>query len=107
MEIQNFKMEELAANAVNSEPVDNGVPCRQTTAEHRQVIFFTCRTTMVNGKPKKGIFKELASQLQFKPRIIAKHWNTMAKKLATLLSNHPGEEEHAVIARNHHILFKP
>jgi hypothetical protein len=62
---------------------------------------------MVNGRPKQGIFKELASQLQFKPRIIAKHWKTMAKKLATLLSNHPGEEEHAVIARNHHILFKP
>jgi hypothetical protein len=93
-------MDMISAVADNDEVVDHGVPCRQTMAEHRQVIFFTCRTTMVNGKLKKGIFKELVSQLQFKPRIIA-------KKLATLLSNHPGEEEHAVIARNHHILFKP
>jgi hypothetical protein len=30
----------------------------------------------------------------------------MAKKLAELLSNHPDEEEHVVIARSHHILFK-
>jgi hypothetical protein len=77
----------------NGEPVDNDVPCRQTTAEQRQVIFFTCRSTMVNGKVKRGIYNELALQHQFKPRVIAKHWRTMAKKLDTLLSNHPDEDQ--------------
>jgi hypothetical protein len=99
-------METLIEDAVNDEPVDNGVPYRQTTAEDRMMIFMTVKSTMVEGRPKHGIFRALADQLKFKPRIIAKHWNTMAKKLADLLSNHPDEEEHVVIARSHHILFK-
>jgi hypothetical protein len=63
-------MVSTGANGDNGEPLDNGVPYRQTTAEDRQVIFFTCRSTMVNGRPKEGIFQELANQLRFKPRLL-------------------------------------
>jgi hypothetical protein len=44
-------MERLMEDAISEEPVDNGVPYQQTTAEDRMMIFMTVKSTMVKGCP--------------------------------------------------------
>jgi hypothetical protein len=39
---------------------------RDTTVEDRRIIFYSCRTAMVNGAVRPGIQEELAKQLGFK-----------------------------------------
>jgi hypothetical protein len=91
----------------NDEPVNNDGTYRQTTAADQQTIFLACRSTMVKGKTKRGIFNELTNQLEFERKTVARQWHNMVASLSTLLSNHPGENEADVISRNHHILFQP
>lgn len=110
LRITDLKMETFAAAVASDglvDDLDNDVPNRQTTASDRQAIFCTCKSTMVDGRVKKGIFSELAKQLKFKPGTISTQWHSMESKLKRLLNNHPGEDEAAVVARNHHILFEP
>jgi hypothetical protein len=78
---------------------------RQTAATDRAAIFYGVRATIVNGRPKRGIFRELAKRLKFKPLTIARQWHSMARKLADLLSNHPEEDHERIITESHHILF--
>jgi hypothetical protein len=93
---------------------DNGEPSgmeyaisyhRQMSAEDKRLVFVAVRSTMVNGRPRKGIFSELAKQLRFEPLTVSRQWHRMVKSLQTLLSNHPAEEPDAIINANPHILF--
>jgi hypothetical protein len=55
----------------NEGVVDNGGTYRQTTAADRQSIFVTCRSTMVDGHLKKGIFRDFSTQLGFERKTVA------------------------------------
>jgi hypothetical protein len=102
-----LKMDKTREPPANGEPVDNDGTYRQTTAADQQNIFYACRSTMVEGTTQRGIFNELANQLGFERKTVARQWHNMIASLSTLLSNHPGENEADVISRNHHILFQP
>jgi hypothetical protein len=78
---------------------------RQATAEERRILFVAVRSNMVEGRPKKGIFSELAKQLGFQPLTVSRQWHQMDKRLQNLLSNHPDDDPNDIIAANHHILF--
>ena len=77
-----------------------------TRPQHRMTTFFRCRSAIVKGKMKRGIFKELSVELGFSPRTVSRPWEAMLGKLAPLLINHPDEDETAIIQRSHHILFE-
>jgi hypothetical protein len=106
-QITELKMEELATAPANGEEDDNDDTYRQTTAADRQCIFIACRSTMVNGRLKRGIFSSLAKQLGFERKTIARQWYNMVKSLSTLLSNHSQDDPNVIIQRSHHILFQP
>jgi hypothetical protein len=63
---------------------------RDTTVEDRRIIFYSCRTAMVNGAVRPGIQEE---------------WTMMSRKLAPLLDNQDEEDHLAIIKDNAHILF--
>jgi hypothetical protein len=65
---------------------------------------------MANGHVKAGIHLEIAHleiarQLNILRITVSRQWASMSRKLAGLLCNHPGEEEHAVIKTNADVLF--
>jgi hypothetical protein len=78
---------------------------RDTTADDRRIIFFSCRAAIVDGVLRPGIQEELAWQLGFKKKTIQKLWTAMKTKLAPLLSNQAEEDHLAIIQANAHILF--
>jgi hypothetical protein len=87
--------------------VQEPVIVRATNFGDRKTIFIAIRATMVNGRPRKNIFQELAEQLGYKRQTVSRQWNKMSKKLAPLLYNHPEEQHGEIIRKNHHILFEP
>jgi hypothetical protein len=95
---------DLAAALAVADTIDRTF--RQVKPNEMQVIFVAVRSTMVNGKKKRGIFFELARQLNLNRATVSRQWHTMEKSLHDLLINHPGEEPDAIIHRSHHILFK-
>jgi hypothetical protein len=95
---------DLAATLAVADTIDRTF--RQVKPNEMQVIFVAVRSTMVNGKKKRGIFFELARQLNLNRATVSRQWHTMEKSLHDLLINHPGEEPDAIIHRSHHILFK-
>jgi hypothetical protein len=99
----------LSFEGTDNEVLSDGTPevsyHRQMSAEDKRVVFIAVRSTMVNSRPKRGIFSELAKQLGFEPLTVSRQWHQMEKSLHTLLSNHPVEEHEVIIQRNHHILF--
>jgi hypothetical protein len=46
---------------------------RDTTVEDRRIIFYSCRTAMVNGAVRPGIQEELARQLGFKKKLFLRY----------------------------------
>jgi hypothetical protein len=72
----------------------------------RRTIFIAIRATMVNGRPRRGIFKELADQLGFTRKTVSRQWNAMQMKLAPLLCNHPEQEHGQIIQQNADLLFE-
>jgi hypothetical protein len=60
---------------------------------------------MVDGRPKRGVFTKLASQLGHSRITIWRQWRQMKKKLAILLNNQPEEDHIGIIAASSHILF--
>jgi hypothetical protein len=89
----------------NEGVVDNGRTRRETTMAERQVIFYACRATMVNGRIQRGIFGKLAKDLGFERKTISRQWKSMQAKLAPLLINHPAADHGKIILDNHHFLF--
>jgi hypothetical protein len=87
------------------EEVENEHSHRSTTCGERQSIFFTCRSTMVNGHLKAGIQKELAKQLGLSRMTISRQWTTMNLKLAPLLINQDEANHATIIRENAHVLF--
>jgi hypothetical protein len=98
-----------SGDADNGEPVDNDngkvQRYRELTSGDLQSIFYAVRSTMVNGRPKHGIFKKLACQLSYDRKTVWRQWRQMKKKLAILLNNQPEEDHHGIIAAASHILF--
>jgi len=74
--------------------------------EDQKVIFFVVRSTIVNGGMKTGIFRELANQLGFERRAVARQWRNMETSLRDLLHNQTEELHAGIIEESHHILFK-
>jgi hypothetical protein len=64
-------MEDNSAITDDEEAVDNDDTYGQTIVADRQCIFIACRSTMVNGRLKRGIFSSLAKQLGFECKTIA------------------------------------
>jgi hypothetical protein len=89
----------------NEGPVHNDKKYSQLTAAHLQTIFYTVRSTMVDGRPKHGIFTKIARQLLHDRVTIWRQWKQMKRKLALLLNNQPEEDHHGIIAASSHILF--
>ena len=44
---------------------------RQMKPDDKRIILIAVRSTMVNGRPKHGIFTELAKQLRFEPLTVS------------------------------------
>ena len=78
---------------------------RQSKESDKRIILISIQSTMVNGRPKKGIFTELANQLEFEPQTVSQQWHKMNESLQTLLSNHPNQDVDKIIRDNTHILF--
>jgi hypothetical protein len=72
----------------------------------RQAIFFACRSSMQDGRLKKGIQSILAKNLGFDRKTISRQWTQMKRALLPLLSNQPIETHDAIIQANSHILFR-
>jgi hypothetical protein len=89
----------------NDDDVEDPTKRRNTTESDRRVIFFACRASMEDGRPKRGIFQELADLLGFKRKAVSRQWNQMAKKMAPLLDNQDEEDHARIIHDNAHILF--
>jgi hypothetical protein len=98
-------MEDSSEPSDNEGPADNGRKYTCLTAQQLQIIFYTIRTTMVNGRPQRGIFTKLASQLGCTRLTIWRQWKRMKKKLAILLNNQPEDDHIGIIAASSHILF--
>jgi hypothetical protein len=100
-----LKMASSSEEEDNDGPVRKGSKYRETTMADRQAIFIAVRSTMVDGKKKRGIFIEIGRQLGFKSSTISRQWRSMSQRLPALLDNHPVEEHEEIIRKNHHILF--
>jgi len=92
-------------DAGNDNDVEHLPKYRTTTYTDRHTIFFACRCSMVNGRLKPGIQRELARQLGFERGAICRQWTTMNDKLAPLLCNQPEDMHLDIIRQNGHILF--
>jgi hypothetical protein len=90
----------------NEDAVEDMPGRKNTTAADRAIIFYACKTSMENGHLKNGIFKELASQLGFKPKAISRQWHGMQAKLAPLLDNQDENKHNGIILQNRHFLFE-
>jgi hypothetical protein len=77
----------------------------QVSREDLCYIFYAVRSSMVNNRPKPGIFKEIAYKLSYDSNTIWIQWKKMKKKLAILLNNQPEEDHIGIIAAGSHILF--
>lgn len=84
-------------------PVNREVKYRQATTADRRTIFFAVRASIENGRPKQGIFSEIARQLGFSRKLVSRHYHTMKKQFDPLLSNHPDNEHALIIHQNAHI----
>jgi hypothetical protein len=98
-------MESISGDADNGGPVNKDRKYKQLSAADLQTIFYSIRSTMVNGRPKHGIFKKIAVQLAHDRVTIWRQWKQMNRKLAMLLSNQPEEDHLGIIAAGSHILF--
>jgi hypothetical protein len=87
---------------INGAPVGSHM---QMSSEDLRYIFYAVRSSMVNDRPKPGIFKKLAYQLSYDSKTIWGQWKKMKKKLAILLNNQPEEDHIGIIAAGSHILF--
>ena len=96
-------METTADNAGN---VGTDKKYRNFNSGDLQVIFYAVQATMVNDRPKHGIFKKLALDLSVDQKTVWRHWKNMKGKLAALLSNQPEEDHIGIIAAASHILFR-
>jgi hypothetical protein len=54
--------------------VHNGPKYRQVTSNDKRALFYAIRSTMVEGRPKHGIYRKLANELGFKPLMIRRQW---------------------------------
>jgi hypothetical protein len=70
--IYGAQQDEALRESDNDGSMDNGGTYRQTTTADWQSIFVTCRSTMVDGHLKKGIFRDLSSQLGFERKTVAR-----------------------------------
>jgi hypothetical protein len=100
-----IKMESSSEDDDYDGPIRKAPRYKETTAADRQTIFMAVRSTMVEGKVKRGIFMELGKQLGFKPATVSRQWRSMSQRLPALLGNHPVEEHPQIIKESHHILF--
>jgi hypothetical protein len=78
---------------------------RDTTADDRRIIFYSCRAAIVNGVLRPGTQSELAWQLGFQKKTVSKLWTMMNRKLTPLLDNQDEEDHLGIIQGNAHILF--
>jgi hypothetical protein len=78
---------------------------RQVTKADKMTIFFAIRSSMVDGKPKYGIFKKLSVQLGFKPTTVSRQWACMRRKLEHLLNNQDEDDHMGIIHTSYDILF--
>jgi hypothetical protein len=95
-------MSSMSLITINGAPVGSHM---QMSSEDLCYIFYAVRSSMVNDRPKPGIFKKLAYQLSYDSKTIWGQWKKMKKKLAILLSNQPEEDHIGIIAAGSHILF--
>jgi hypothetical protein len=89
----------------NDDPVEDPRHHRTTTMAERHALFLTIRSTMANGRVKKGIQKELACQLGLSRVTICRQWAIMRDKLAPLLITQPVHLHPEIIRNNHSFLF--
>jgi hypothetical protein len=89
----------------NGDDVEDAAKYRTTTSVDRFAIFMTCRSTMVNGRVKKGIQIALANQLGISRVTVSRQWTAINTKLAPLLSNHADDTHQKIIRDNHDFLF--
>jgi hypothetical protein len=89
----------------NGDPVEHERRYRTTTMADRYAIFMTCKSTMVNGRLKSGIQKELAELLGISSTTVSRQWSAMNLKLAPLLVNQDDAQLSTIIQQNLHILF--
>jgi hypothetical protein len=46
----------------NGDIVDNGPKYRQMMVNDKRTVFYAIRSTMVEGRPKHGIYRKIASE---------------------------------------------
>ena len=101
-----FAMDTTVEDAGNDGPVTKDKKYRNLVAADLQVIFYSVRATMVNNRPKHGIFQTLAAELRIDQRTVWRQRRNMRGKLAALLNNQPEEDHIGIIAASSHILFR-
>jgi hypothetical protein len=89
----------------NGNIADNGPKYRQMTSTDKRMVFYAIRSTMVEGRPKHGIYLKLAKELGFKPLTIRRQWADMCNELAKLLKNKDEEDHIGIIGAVEHFLF--
>jgi hypothetical protein len=89
----------------NDGPVEDPRKYRTTTFAERYAICLTVRATMVDGRVKKGIHKELALQLGLGRVTVSRQWATIRDRLAPLLITEPDVDKHPEVIRNNQVLL--
>jgi hypothetical protein len=96
---------ETSKDEDNGDIADNGPKYRQMTSNDKWMVFYATRSTMVEGRPKHGIYLKLAKELGFKSLTIRRQWGDMRNKLTKLLYNQDEEDHIGIISAGEHILF--
>ncbi|CAB9529989.1 transposon protein [Seminavis robusta] len=79
---------------------------RYLNSDDRKVVYFSCKSAMVDGKIPRGVFKRVANSMGSNRSTVSRQWESVSRALAPLLDNHPETAHAQIIAANGHI-FDP